>query len=1857
MKEQAIEGYRLSPQQRRLWLLQPDSRAQCAMLITGALDAKALERAILDVIARHEILRTTFHSLSGIRFPVQVVSDAPSLLFNHIVERVDKQHELALVVEQFYREDFVQPIDSWRGALLKASLLEVSQDEHMLFISLPALCADAWSLDNLAQEIGYSYAALEVSDEPFQYADFAEWQNELLDSEEGEEGKLYWLDRNIDELPATVLPYRLKSSATQSFELQTVTGAIEAADVARLEEVSRRYDAPVAAMLMTCWQMLLYRLTGERRIVVNNLCDGRKYDVLHKAIGLFAKWLPVISHFEEDFRFGEVLTSAAESLGEANRWQEYYIAKDDKGTDENGHAHLGFEYEQMPASYSAAGLTFSIHSRYVRADRFILKLSCVRKDHALSVAVHYNADFIERQAVECLVRQYQTLLHNALVNPEARVGELEIIGEPERHQLLREFNESVSAYPKDLCIHQLFEQQVERAPDNVAVVFKDERFTYQELNRKANQLAHCLRSKGVGPDASVAICMDRSADLIVALLGVLKAGGAYVALDITHPKARLSYLLNDTQSKWILTREQVAATLPEYAGELICLDRINDVIEAQETDNPEIITTPDNLAYVAYTSGSTGKPKGVLSYHQSVVNYLSFITKAYSVTDADVVLQIPSLCFDSSVRDIVGPLSAGASIIISDDVEATDPGSLLAKIAAHKVTKILSIVPTMLRSLIDEAFGQGRAYESVQTILASGENLYLSDCKKARQVFGYGLALVNQYGPTECTMTSSYFKVLADDESEGVALVGRPVANCQFYILNDDLAPVAIGVPGNVYISGNGLARGYLNQPDLTAERFIPNPFAETAGARMYKTGDSARYLPGGNIEFLCRSDNQVKIRGVRVELGEIEAALNNHPAIKDAVVVAREDSTGEKFLAAYVVQNRAQTFKPGEMRSFLSEKLPDYMLPQFFVMLDDLPVTRNGKVDRNALPAPDHVRAEQEQPFVAARNQVEAILAGIFAQVLDLNQVGIHDNFFELGGHSLQGTRLIARIREAFSVDIPLRSLFELPTVASLSGCVATLLKGDKLSSDPPLVRVPREGNLPLSFAQQRLWFLHQLDPLSFAYNIARAVRLSGSLDLNALEKTLSEIIRRHESLRTRFATLDGQPVQVIQDARPITLEPISLSHLPESDRLHHASDLAYQESREPFDLEQGNLMRVKLVKLDDDDHVVLMTMHHIISDDWSMAILVKEVAQLYDSYSRGQESQLEELQIQYADYAVWQRGWLSGDVLEKQLEYWKNQLGNNLKPLNLPTDRPRTTDSYRGGAEAVKVSKEVYEAVKRLSQEQGATVFMVLLAALKAMLAKYTGEDEIVVGTDVANRNRVEVENIIGFFVNIMLLRTDLSGNPTFREMVKRVREVAIGAYAHQDLPFDKLIEEFQPVRASANAPLFQVLFVLENAPKVTLELRDLKLSLLGIDNNTAKFDLALILIETEDGISGTWNYSTDLFDASTIRRMSVHLERLLNIIVARPDARLSELDFLSTEEKEERAMQKREHKEANLRKFMNISPKPISVSQENLIETDYLWEGSKFPLVISPAISGVDLVEWANNSREFVEKQLLAHGAILFRGFKEISTAVFERFALAFCPELFGEYGDLPREPIEGKVYSSTPYPSNLPILLHNESSQMNRWPMKIWFMCLQPPLSGGQTPFADSRLILNSLNPLIRDRFADLGILYVRNFTDGLDVSWQQFFRTSDKLQVERFCLDADIAFQWTANNSLRTTKWAPAITSHPKTGDAVFFNQILAHHISCLHKDVKDSLLQLFDEDHLPRNVYYGDGSRIPDDVIDHLIALYDRQAVKFDWRLGDILMLDNMLSAHGRSAFSGNRKVVVTMGEMVGKQQALTNRG
>jgi len=1519
------EGFFVFPAsfaQQRLWFLDqlmPGNsfyNMPVVLRLQGQLHVSALEECLLEVVHRHEVLRTTF--LMEDEQLMQVIHVTPDFSLQMSDLRGLPASEREEQANQLAREEAMRPFDLAQGPLMRASLLQLDNEEYLLLLTMHHIISDGWSMGVLVREVAVLYEAFAagksspLAELPIQYADFADWQREWMQGAALEQQLAYWRKQLAGTLPVLQLPSDRPRPASQTFRGATHRFTLSKELTRALLELSGREGATLFMTLLAAYQTLLYRYTGQEDITVGSPIANRNMAEIEELIGFFVNTL-VLRTDMTDASFRDLLARVRQAAVDAYANQDVPFEKlveelqPERNLSYSPLFQVMFVLQNTPMStLTLPGLMLQMLELDSSTAKFDLTLTMMETPDGLAGQMQYNSDLFDQATIERMTEHFATLLQSIVGNPDQSISKLPMLSQQERNQLLTEWNATKKqAVVPAQCVHQLFEEQVERTPDAIAVVFEGEQLTYRELNRRANRLAHHLRKMGIGADMMVGLYMERCLEMVVGVLGILKAGGAYLPLDPKFPQDRLAFMLEDAAAPLLLTLERLATSLPEHPAQVICLDAIRDLLEGESDENPANASTSADAMYVIYTSGSTGKPKGVLIEHRQLVNYLYGIMDRLPYGAGTRYAWLQPLAVDASKTLFYLSLTTGGCLHVISEDRALDAYALAAYMEQEGIDW-LKLAPSHLAAL--QSVERPERLMPRQVLMLGGEG---SRFEWVRQLQAYApdCLIVNHYGPTETTVGVLTWQL--EQASEGgyaVTPLGRPLANAEIYLLDGHMQPVPTGVAGELYIGGDFVAREYLNRPDLTAERFLPNPFSSEAGARFYKSGDVARFLPDGTVEFLGRTDDQVKIRGFRIELGEIQAVLAQHAGVREALIMAREDSSGEKRLVAYVVpeqpvlEQESESASISEWRVFVKERLPEHMVPAAFLVLESLPRTRHGKVDRQALPVPEQFETVRNVEYVAPRTAVEEIIAQTFANVLRTEQVGVLDNFFERGGHSLLATQVISRLNLAFAAEIPLRRLFEAPTVAELALVIERTRQGEGHSVEP-IMPVAREAHMPLSFAQERLWFIDQWSPNSTAYHMPAAVRLTGRLDVSALERAFQEIVRRHEALRTTFLTAEGQPVQVIHAGVSLSMPLVDLSGWSESERENQVLQAMRAETQNPFDLTQGPLLRTKLLQLSDREYVLLLTMHHIVSDGWSMGVFVQEVAALYEAFATGQASPLPELVIQYADYAQWQRQWMQGNVFDGQLAYWKKQLGGSLPVLQLPTDFPRPAlQTSRGASLQVHVPKELAEQLKELSRRVGATLFMTLVTAYKALLHRYTGQDDILVGTPIAGRTRTELEGLIGFFVNTLVLRTEVRGEMSVRELLACVRDVSLEAYAHQDLPFEKLVKELQPERDLSYSPLFQVLFVLQNTPREAVELSDLTLRMMEMESDTTKFDLSLSITDAEEGLLCRFEYNADLFTADTVGRMASQYQNLLAAISGDLDLPISKLPLLREAERQQ-------------------------------------------------------------------------------------------------------------------------------------------------------------------------------------------------------------------------------------------------------------------------------------------------------------------------------------------------------------------
>ena len=1528
----------LSFGQQRLWLLDRLSGASpayslpVAVELEGRLALAPLARAVAEITGRHEVLRTVFPHTDDL--PRQVVAarwHGRLALVDLAALPVALRRPTA---RGLLSAEARRPFDLAEGPLLRWILVRLGAEEHLMALVLHHIVADGRSVEVLFDELAMLYAAFLGSRRSplpplaVQYADYSLWQRRWLATEGALAEQLAYWRRRLGGLTAQQLASDRQPPARPSFRGRLTPLRLDGAVVEALRGWNQERSLTLFLTLLAAFKATLRRHGAGSDVAVGTAVAGRNPSVLKDLVGFFVNTIVLRTDLAGEPSFSELTERVRVAFLEAFDHQDLPFERVVEALSPQRDAGRNPFFQTLVVQQTAPEVRLSdLEAEPVMVDTATAKLDLSLlfwdRGSAIAGALEYSTDLFDATTIERLKGHFLSLLEAALADPERSLDELACLAPAQRQQLLAEWNDRAS-WGAASPLPAAFLARAAEQGDAVAVAAGDEWLSYGELERRSARLASRLQQAGVGAEARVAVCLPRSLPMVVSLLAVLRAEGAYVALDPAYPRQRLAFMIADSDARVIVTdsslRHRLALGQAAAAGRRwLCLDAVEldtdasdpvgrDPVGLDAVDLDTIGRDPaggvsstagagslsagpagesadrralQRLAYVIYTSGSTGRPKGVGIEHRSVARLVQWARRAFTPRQLAGVLASTSICFDLSIFELFVPLSAGGTVFLVDnaldlvDLDAADRITLLNTVPSAAV-ELLRLAP------LPPALG---------TVNLAGEALprpLVTALYEQPPV----LEVCNLYGPSEDTTYSTWGAM--DPDEEAAPDIGRPLDDTRAYLLDRRQRLLPAAVAGELYLGGGGLARGYLERPSATAQRFVPDGLGESQGGRLYRTGDLARWRLDGRLEFLGRLDHQVKLRGFRIELGEIEAALTAHPQVSESVVVVRrggaveERSSGDERLVAYVTaaDDGAPPSWPS-LRSYLESRLPGYMVPAQGMVLQQLPLTPNGKVDRRALPPVVPMASS-----VAPRTPVEELIAGVLQEVLGVERIGVEDNFFDLGGHSLSATQVVSRLGQVLGVEPTLQQLFEAPTAARLAAALAGDLAGGRVTV-PDIEPIPRGGALPLSFAQERMWFLHQLEPDSSAYNISLALRFEGALDGSVLSASWGALVERHEVLRTVLPQVDGRPVQLIQPAAEVLLPLIDLSGLDTVAWELAVLHLSEGETRRPFDLARGPLWRATLLRRRDAEHVLLLALHHSVADAWSMGILARELAQLYVAFADGRASPLAAPSIQYADFAAWQRRWLRGAPLERLSDYWRRRLADAPRQLRLPTDRPRRAPAAsRGAAESMVLAGPLVAALRSVSQGRGVTLYMTLLAAFNVLLHRYSRQSDIVIGTSVANRNRLQVEHMVGFFVNMLAIRTEVAPSASFVELMHQVRDVTLGAFAHQDLPFDKLVQELRLDRSGRRNPLFQVVLTYRNTPHDLPRLPGLATRLLPIREETTIFDLALIVEEADAALHARFRYGTDLFDPATVQGMLERLKDILGTVAERPEVTVAEL-----------------------------------------------------------------------------------------------------------------------------------------------------------------------------------------------------------------------------------------------------------------------------------------------------------------------------------------------------------------------------
>ncbi|WP_369929417.1 amino acid adenylation domain-containing protein [Xanthomonas sp. NCPPB 2632] len=1497
----------LSLPQQRLWFLNRLDEASDAYTMSGALrlhgslDRSAMKQALDRIVARHEVLRTTFRDVDG--HPSQFILPATAgfeLHFHDLEGHPDGDEKARELIHTMA----ASPFDLREGPLVGGLLIRAAADEHLLFVHMHHIVSDGWSVGIFLRELAAIYDGMRrglpdgLPVLAIQYADYAIWQDQRKESQAWRDQVDYWRS-TLSHAPALLeLPTDRVRPPVQDHRGATRLVSLDASLTEALKALSQRNGTTLFMTLAAAWAALLSRLSGQDDVVIGTPNANRSRLEVEPLIGFFVNTQalridlsgnPTVSEL-----LGRVRMRALDAHDHGDVTFEHVVeaVNPPRSLAYSPIFQVMFTWQNVPSAGGSFGdLAVEPIGIGRPTAKFDLSLTLGEDGGAISGFIEYACALFDESSIARYERYFRTLLAGMAGDEARRMDDLPLLPESEREGLRAGWNDTDRFYPDERRVHLRFEEHARTRSHDIAVVHEGDALSYGELNRKANRLAHHLLSLGAGPDVRIALCLDRTPALLVSMLAVLKAGSAYVPLDPSYPPARLDYMLKDSNPMLVLADgrgwdvgQKLGSTV-----RFIDVDAEAASWSVHAGENPVPRDNVRDLAYVIYTSGSTGQPKGVMIEHRGLSNMINWYTESFGLGPDDASFVVSSHAFDLTQKNLIAPLSVGGRVILGPS--GFDPDAILQRLQDGNAT-LLNITPSMFHALVD--VGEPSAFASLRWVIFGGE---ATQVKRLLEIPHPRPRFVNSYGPAECTALAA-FHVLDDNLESYIdrrVPLGSSVPNTRIHILDERMRPVPIGVPGEIHIGGVQVGRGYLGKPELTASRYLIDPFDASGEGRLYKTGDLGRRLADGTIAYLGRNDFQVKIRGIRVELGEIESALRRHPYVGEALAVAYSQRPDSTLLVAYLTSVGSAPVHV-ELRSHLMALLPDYMIPVAFVVLERFPRSPNGKIDRAALPAP-----ELRSPDVTERapsGSMEEDIAAIWRELLGREDIGRDDNFFDLGGHSLLAIRLLSRIRRTLGRTLSVRDLFEHPTVRSMATCA----DGASGEADLSISHADRGAPLPLSLAQQRLWFMNRMDGAGEAYHISSAVRLHGVLDAEAMVMALDALVERHEILRTRFPYAGNAAVQSISAPSAFALTRLDLADLPARQREEEVERQVAMEARSAFSLETGPLIRGRLLKLATNEHLLLLTMHHIVSDGWSMGILVQEIGEAYAAIREGREYVTTALPIQYADYAQWQRRRLEGAGMARQLAWWKKHLDDAPALLPLPTDRPRPgVQSYRGSGVGFRLDAATTTALHALARSHGATLHMVLHAAYAVLLWRLSGERDVVIGSPVANRSLPEVERLIGFFVNTLALRLPMEPMERVGELIERTREMMLDAYQHQEAPFEQVVEAVNPPRSMAHSPLFQASLTLQNLPLEDLSLPGLTLRPQEIPNRTAKTDLSLYLQEVGGCLVGGFNYATDLFDATTIDRWSRAYCRLLGSMADAPGQCVDSLSLLDEAERE--------------------------------------------------------------------------------------------------------------------------------------------------------------------------------------------------------------------------------------------------------------------------------------------------------------------------------------------------------------------
>jgi len=1834
------DAYPLSSLQQGLLfhgLIDPAGGAYVNQLVVeadGPFEPDSFAAAWQDTVAANPILRTAFR-WEGADRPLQLVERTATLPVarRDWSDLTEDARDAALTA--FLAEDRARGFALDRAPLMRLALIRCAAGRWLLLWSRHHLVVDGWCSILLLDEVLERYRARLAGEAPVlparrPFRDHIAWTLRQDSSRSAE----FWRGALAGVEGPTPLPLLAPVPESSSVVPLSQTVTLDEAETARLTAAARGLGVTLNTLVQGAWGLVLAARSGHDDVLFGVTSAGRPADLdgAEHMLGVFINTLPLRVRAPGHRRLGDYLRGIQADNAAMREHEHSALA------DIQAQAGIGplfdtlLVFQNLPMLEGRRRRVGALELRQranVERTHYGLTVE-VFPGETLGATIDADARRIDAASLTRIAEGFCTALLSLARGAATPLAALPRMGEAEA-QALRRWAVTPAPYSLSPGWAERVAARVAAHPDRIAARCDGAALSYGALWQRSERLARGLVAAGVRPDDAVALLAPRGLDLLCLMVAVLRAGGAWVPLDPTHPPARWAQVMEQAGTPLLVRDPAVSCDLP-------ALTPVDLLARADAGSLPSRPARGDQRAYVLFTSGSTGTPKGAMVTRDGMVNNMLAKLDPLGLSERDVIAQTAPACFDISVwQTLTAPLLGGVVEIVPDAV-VRDPDALADRLAAAGVT-LFEPVPSLMRTLAETRDGDGRPrpLPALRWVLPTGEALGAADAAAWFDAYP-DVPLMNAYGPAECADDVAFHPLHAAPANGAAAPIGRPTAGAELRVVDGDLSPVPLGTVGEIAVGGVGVGRGYLGDPRRTAAAFVPDPEG-VPGARLYRTGDLGRWSADGVIDWAGRSDFQMKLRGFRIEAGEVEAALERHPAVRRAAVHIRADQLTAWWEAS------DGTAPPPDLAAHAAALLPPYMVPTRWVRMTVWPRNANGKLDRKALPDPEQPAATAAEPPATG---TERRLAALWQELLPGAAIARDADFFALGGHSLLAARLVARLRRDGWPGLALRSVFDAPVLRDLAARLDTLSLPAP-DDMPPLRPVERRDAMPLSPAQQRLWLVDRLSGGGSAYVMAASLLLTGELDGVALETALNAVVARHEVLRTAYPERDEEPATVAAPALFVPLPLEDLSGLPPMERAACAQALAEEDARTPFDLATGPLLRARLLRMEPGRHRLLFAMHHIVADGWSVGVLCQDLAIAYRAALAGRAPDWAPLPVQYADYAVWQRSLLSGERLAKLTGFWRERLSGAPTALALPTDRPRPpVAATQGGSLRLALDPALLARVEEWARRRGATGFMALLAAFTAMLHAETGMDDLLVGTDTAGRPDPALEGLVGFFVNVVPLRSRLEPGDSFDSLLDRTGRMALDAFDHDALPFDRIVEAVGVPRDRSRNPLVQVLFVLQNTPGQNasggpLELPGLTIEQSQPTDRQSKFDMALFL-EPERTAAGPalaadWVFASALFDPATVQRFHRNWVALLERAVADPSQPIRPNTDSAGQEFHPMDQTRR------------ASASPTSDAS---VRRSFPMPGSEFPIMLEPATPDLDPAAWARDNRGLIDGLLLRHGAILFRGFALPDPQSFEAFAEAMEPTgLFGSYGDLPKKEGGRNTYRSTPYPERQMILYHNESSHLERWPRKQWFFAEQVAPVGGCTPIVDCREMLKRLPADLVATLEARGLLYVRTFTPRLDVGWRDFFKTDDRAAVAARCAAGGIDLRWLDDETPQTRTRGPAVIRHPLTGERSFFNQLQLHHPACLEPDLREDLLDLVGVDRLPRNVLFGDGETIPDETMALIGETYEACAVRFQWLRGDAVMVDNMLTAHARDPFEGPRRIVVAMGAMV-ERQAVT---